>query len=587
MKQLATIVLILATMPALAQIYVSPNYYMYVKGEVLFVKQDVNLQSSGNIYLRNEAQLVQGTTGGSANKGPGKLSLYQEGTSDNYEFNYWCSPVGNASNTVGNENFGITMLGRPVNNISSTPASMLTTDSDGFANPLTISTYWIYKYLPTVSSSWITAGSASTIGPGEGFTMKGTSGSDTNIVEGNGIQNNPGSAQRYDFSGKPNDGNISVAVDTGKFTLTGNPYPSALHVNAFLLDASNTACTGIAYYWEQDKTLNTHNIGQYRGGYGTYSPVSLGSSGIYVSATFNTYNPDGSLNTTGTSSGQTYPRKYAPVGQGFMIQGNSNGTVTLKNTHRTYYKESGSLSDFERMALAVQDSTALQPVSHFKLNIMLENGSSRQLALAFIPEATDGVDWGIDAPLAADLPDDAYFLINDNPYAIEGIDFNINKRVKVGVKSSALSAIKFYIPEIYNFDPEQPVYIYDALDQSYHDIRNDFYEANLTAGVSAERFEVTFASTNLGIKNQDTDNFLITQDNKSHVLRIANPEMIPYDAVNLYDISGRLIINTSGTGAAYFILSTEGLSDGIYIVKILNSRQAVQTQKIMVTSSVQ
>lgn len=585
MKKIITLLLLLPALNAFSQIYVSPNYYMYVKNEVLYVKQDVNMPANGNIYLRNESQLVQGTTGTSTNKGTGKLSLYQEGTSDNFEFNYWCSPVGNASSATGNENFGITMLGRPVTNISSTAATMLTNDSDGFANPLTISTYWIFKYLPAVSAYWITVGSASTISPGEGFTMKGSYGTDTNIVEGNGIQNNPGGpgAQRYDFAGKPNDGNISVTVNTTKFTLTGNPYPSALHLNAFLLDASNTACTGIAYFWEQDKTVNSHNIGQYRGGYGTYSPVSLASSGIYVPATYNAYNPDGSINTVGTSSGQTYQRKYAPIGQGFMIQGNSNSTVTLKNTHRIYYKESGSLSEFERMATTVHDSTeTIQPVPHFKLNVMLDNGFSRQLAMALIPEATDNVDYGIDAPMAGDLPDDAYFLIEGNPYAIEGIAFDINKRIDIGVKSGNSRPITFYIPEIVNFDPEQPIYLYDALDNSYHDIRNEVYEAELTVGVFNERFQITFTADVLNVPSEVAQNITIVQDNKQDLLRISNPDLVQFDGVKLYDISGRLILNILAEAENESAIPTTGLSEGIYIVKITDSDQAVKTQKIII-----
>jgi type IX secretion system substrate protein len=586
MKKIITVLLLLPALSAFSQVYVSTNYYMYVKDQVFYVTQDINLQTSGNIYLRNESQLVQGTTGTSANKGAGKLSLYQEGTSDNYEFNYWCSPVGNASSTTGNENFGITMLGRPVSNISSTPANMITNDSDGIANPLSISTYWIYKYLPAISLYWIAVGNATTIGPGEGFTMKGTTGTDSNVVEGNGIQNNPGGLgeQRYDFAGKPNDGNISVTVAANKYTLTGNPYPSALHVNAFLLDASNSACTGIAYYWEQNKTLNTHVIGQYRGGYGAYSPVSLGSSGIYVPATFNTYNPDGSINTTGTSSGQVYERKYAPIGQGFMIQGSSTSTVTLKNSHRAYYKESGNLSQFERTAAPAQDSLAVPtPISYFKLNAILDNGFSRQFALAFIPEATDGVDRGIDAPLAADLPDDAYLLIDDNPYAIQGIAFEINKRIDIGVKASSNHPITFYISEIINFDPEQPIYLYDALDNSYHDIRSEMYVADLLTGVYNERFQITFTNSNLGIPATTTTAIIIAQDNKQHILHISYPESSDFNTVNLYDISGRLILNVVNPITEQLsTISTSGLSDGVYIVKLLDSGRAVKTQKIII-----
>ena len=51
---------------------------------------------------------------------------------------------------------------------------------------------------------WMHSGAVTNIVPRQGFTMKGTAGSDNTDVGETAI-NNPGSAQRYDFRGKPND----------------------------------------------------------------------------------------------------------------------------------------------------------------------------------------------------------------------------------------------------------------------------------------------------------------------------------------------------------------------------------------------
>ncbi|MDI9309082.1 MAG: T9SS type A sorting domain-containing protein [Limnohabitans sp.] len=67
---------------------------------------------------------------------------------------------------------------------------------------------------------WISAGSTATLNSGEGFTMKGTSGSD-NVVQFSGATQNrilsgttltASGDQRYDFRGIPNDGNISIPM---------------------------------------------------------------------------------------------------------------------------------------------------------------------------------------------------------------------------------------------------------------------------------------------------------------------------------------------------------------------------------------
>jgi Secretion system C-terminal sorting domain len=580
----------------LAQVYVSDNSFIYNRSSLVFVTGNVELNgTNSNFYLRNEGQLLQGTTGTSANRGVGKLSVFQEGSSDNFDYNYWCSPVGNASAAVGNENFGIAMLNRPTTLTASTPVT-ITSAFDGTTSNTTldISKRWIWKYLSSNvydpgGAGWIYVQDTPTLAAGQGFTMKGTSGTDNTNV-GELTLNNPGGAQRYDFRGKPNDGNITVGVDLNKMTLTGNPYPSALHVNAFLLDPANTAFDRTAYYWEHDKTVNSHNLAQYRGGYGTYSPISLVSNGLYVPATFNTYNNDGTLNTTGASSGLSIERKYAPIGQGFMIKGNALGTVTLKNAHREYYQEVGALSQFERMENAATDAPttgvgAINTVSHIRLNTVLNNQFTRQMALAFIPEATMGVDPGIDSesPDGDGLPNDAYFFINNDRYVIEGINFSIEKRVPLGVKVTGNSTFKFNLLEVVNFDDNQPVYIFDAETNLYHNLKLADFTVNLSEGTYNNRFQVTFMDGSLSTTNIISNNLAVVQNNVSQLLSISNPNALELKSAVLYDMAGKLIIEKSDLESKInYEISTSILSEGVYIVKIVAKDGQTMSQKIIV-----
>lgn len=572
---------------SIAQLYVSNNSFVYNKNSVVYATGNVELNgANSNFYLRNQGQLLQGTTGSSTNKGIGKLSVFQEGTVNNFAYNYWCSPVGNASAAVGNENFGITMLNVPTTTTASTPATMITNDSDGQSSSgsLAISTYWIWKFLSSSTyAQWFQSGSTSNIGAGEGFTMKGTAGSDATNV-GETAVNNPGSAQRYDFRGKPNDGNISVNVGLNNHTLTGNPYPSALHVNAFLLDPANSACTGVAYYWEQDKTVNSHLLLAYQGGYGTYSPISLVSSGIYVPATFNTYNLDGSLNTTGASSGLIIQRKYAPIGQGFMVKGLSNGTLTLKNSYRAYNKE-GSFSQFEKNTAAT--ATTVESISQIRLNTIINNQYTSQIALAFVPEATDAVDRGIDAksPVAEDVPSDIYFLLENERYVIQGINFDVDKRIPIGIKAADATTFKFDASTVLNFDESQPIYIYDAQDNTYHDVKNDTYEVTLPSGVYNTRFELTFKNESLSTHPEIASNFVIFQNNAAQQLTISNPNLIAIASVKLFDINGKLLFDNQKLEVKdSYKFPTNGLSEAVYLVQVLTKDNKKVNQKIIISS---
>jgi hypothetical protein len=601
MKKTLLLLSILFSFKGFSQIYVGANAPLYVKSQVLYVGQNINLAANSNLYLRNNSQLVQGTTGTSQNTGTGIVSVYQEGTSDNFDYNYWCSPVGNTAASTGNNNFGITLLHQPTTAITSTPATILPIGSyNGTANPLRIASHWVYKLANANNySQWVQVGTSTTIAPGEGFTMKGTSGSDSTDPEGSGIVNNPGTgAQRYDFRGKPNDGNITVTVGSNDAaTLTGNPYPSALHLNAFLLDPTNTAATGIAYFWQQDKSVNSHNLSAYRGGYAAYAPISLGSNGIYTAATFKSYNSDGTVNNnppTGTSP--VLARKYLPIGQGFLINGTSNGVVTFRNSHRIFYAEGNSLSQFEKPAKKPTSKTTndnyLPPppppsIPYFKLNTIINNEFTRQLALVFVSEATDGVDRGIDAKnMDEDLPNDISFWIENGNYVIQGLSFDLSKKIPLCAKAAATTKFKFYISETVDIDSEQPIYIYDSLDMSYHDIRNTPYEAVVAPGKFTDRFKISFTNGTLGTSDVVKSNFLISQDNKNQVLKAINPNNEIMKSFVLYDILGRAVISNNNLGAEqHFSFSTSGLSSGVYIATFLTADGAKITQKIIISNS--
>ncbi|RUT72108.1 T9SS C-terminal target domain-containing protein [Flavobacterium cupreum] len=599
MKNTLLLLFILISVPGFSQLHIGANTPVYVKNQVLYVTQGMNLAASSNLYLRNNSQLLQGTTGTSTNTGTGIVSVYQEGTSDNFEYNYWCSPVGNPTIATGNTSFGISLLNRPTSSTAAVAATALPLSNyNGTSNPLAIASYWIYKLTNANNySQWVQVGNATTIAAGEGFTMKGTGGTDVTDPETTGVANNPGSAQRYDFRGKPNDGNISVAVGSGNAaTLTGNPYPSAIDLNAFLMDPTNSACTRVAYFWEQDKTTNSHYLSAYRGGYGTYSPGVLGSNGVYVAATFNSYKSDGTLNTTGTSSGLVIQRKYSPVGQGFLINGASNGTVTFKNSHRFFYKEGSPLSQFaksspDKAAAGKEQKEEKEEeiiiISHIKLNTIINNQFTRQLALAFIPEATDGVDPGIDAlNMDQTLPGDVSFWLDNGNYVIQGVNFEVTKKIPLAVKAATNTTLKFYIPEVVNFDPSQNIYIYDELDSSYHDIKTGMYEVTIAPGTYTDRFKIAFTNVTLGVNESAKNNLFISQDNTNKILTASNPNNLVFKSFALYDILGKAVLTKNNLKEEQnYSFSTSGLSSGVYIAAFVTADNEKITQKVIISNS--
>jgi hypothetical protein len=589
-----------------AQLYVSNNSYVFNRNSYVYVTGAVELNgTNSNFYLRNQGQLLQGTTGASANRGTGRLSVFQEGTVNNFAYNYWCSPVGNASATPGNEPFGITMLSVPTTNIASTPA-IISASFNGVssAGSMAIASYWIWRFLSSTNySQWVHSQANTDIQAGEGFTMKGTSGSDATNV-GEPVVNNPGSAQRYDFRGKPNDGNIMINVGLNSFTLTGNPYSSAIDLNAFLTDPLNNAIDGTALFWEQDKTVNSHNIAQYRGGYGVYN----GSTSVYTPATFYTYDVAGNQGSVFSNPNNIYQRRFSPIGQGFMVRGIANGFVQMRNSYRVYRTESvANFSQFERNSnsnenedygfyddipnVAGIDYTQISksPTPHFIVNTSLNNQAVRQIAVCFLPTAIDGVDLADSKfPAAeADIIADMYLVLNNELYVHSTTSFDENKRFPIGFKNATNGLFTFTIKvnEFVNFDVDN-VYLYDNITGVYHDIKNSSCDITLPTGIYNNRFEITFKNSNLSINDDIKSNLMITQNNTTQMVTVQNPNLLEIKSVTLYDLTGKQIFDKQRLGSQNsYQFSTSGLASSVYLVEVLTSENRKMVQKIIVSSN--
>lgn len=616
-----------------AQLFVSSGSFLYVNDQYVTVTQDVNLDNGGNIYLRNESQLLQKTTLGSNNTGFGILSAFQEGTSNNFGYNYWCSPVGEPSGSFGNSDFGISLLKRPTG-LTTFGGEAITTSLNGSTTnaALNISSRWIYTLTTTNQySNWNYIAAATSIAAGQGFTMKGVSGSDNTTVLG--VQNNPGNNQRYDFRGKPNDGTINIpvgnSVDGGtgytESTLTGNPYPSAINLNLFLLENNGRTVdyvtgavspsvlpiiNGNAYFWEHQKPATSHVLSDYVGGYGVYVPnnVNAFSPGTYTSAPWNTYNGDGSFNNASGNSGVNYRRMFSPVGQGFIIKGSvAAGTAVMRNRYRVFNKEGiAENSQFERNAnnydtnsdsdtnwseipnLTGTDYTQFSKlqVPQIRIQTILNNQFTREVVLAFNPNSMDGLDNAYDAPMQGlNLPTDVYFpLTEDNQFAISTLPFDINKRIPFALKAVNQSTFRVYVGEIINFDGTENVFLFDKETNIYHDIKDSFVDITLPAGgTTTDRFEVTFLDETLGNETIKSEQFMIVQNNENELLSIKNPNLVNLKSATLFDITGKLIFTKEKLGSEeIYSFPTIGLSDSIYIVKLITADNQEISKKVSI-----
>lgn len=578
---------------SLAQLTVRNNAYIFATDIEVYVEDDVNLtEANSTFYLRDEAQLIQGP-GNTGNSGVGRLSVYQEGNVDNFAYNYWASPVGNVSaNTTGNRDF------IPNQNIfdvvdltNSNPAGFSTTGYNGTSSPLNIEQYWLWKYNPgTAYSEWDYVGQSGTVEAGYGFTMKGTD-------AGN---------QQYDFRGKPNEGEISTAIGNGLETLIGNPYPSALDALAFIHDPNNVPLldTATLYYWDHDPNANSHVLVNYRGGYGTFT-ITSGGVPSYVAPTYDTYNADGTLNSTGTASTSgKVARRYIPIGQGFMVKGATTGTLLTSDSHRVFYRESAVDSEFFRTAQQNESATTNQTTNQgiqynadglaivpsdfkrFRLNIDFNETYTRQLLQNFHNTATPGEDYGLESRIPEPLNSDAYWPQNTKKLVTQANAYDLDLAIPVVLNLNAQQLIRFRIFDVQNFETNQPIYIHDKVTDMYVDLQSQNFEINLPAGNYTDRFEVVFVEANTLTTDEFAyNNFNVIQNNNKSELVVLNPKKLDIENIKLYDVSGKIIFNeivkNNNERLSY---STKNLSDGVYLVQTTLSNNNTTTKKVIVAN---
>ncbi len=621
--------ILLTSASAFAQLSVKPNgaadSYVYVNDQVLFVTNEINLTRNGtsnnqeaSIYLRNNGQLIQaGTT--SSNSGSGQLSVQQNTPETNaWSYYYWASPVGYPGTLAspqppGNPWAGVINLYEPLPSTSITAArqSLTTTGREGTLTPsMTISTRWLYTFKTpgTEREGNYTRINGNTAVPaGYGFTMKGLG----------PIQTPNQLDQTYEFRGRPNSGTFTIPVKgtiagEAQMTLAGNPYASALDLNQLFHDTGNEEL-GAFWYYDEDRTVASHNYSQKPFGYGVYTPGPQDldgnltdniPEGLHTAAPFYFYYAGGGHGGSQGSGVHNNSKRYAPIGQGIMFVGASDGTVQIKNSHRVFVKEvASSGSVFQRPGgdtdLAASENeadatrSATLPTTAIPDNrtpimriwSIFDEAVTRDMVIAFYDQATDGYDRGLDGLSAQDLQTDAFFPIgNDNdrkPYVINGIKFELNKQIPIAFKIKNQTKLDIKAVEEIK-KPYTQAYIFDRVENTYQQITGGQSASyNLPTGNYNNRFFVVFRNPNIKRDAPQTEldaNKIVMervtffQNNPQHQLEISNPEGYTLKSASVYDMSGKLVISETNLGDNNtYSFYTGNLSNGVYLVKLMTS----------------
>ena len=601
-------------------LYIANDSFLYSKDIVVFVNDDIRLETStSNIYLRGDAQLVQNTN--TKNSDAGSLSIYQNQTTSPYEYNFWCSPVGISSDgtTKANENFNGSNIYDPIDhtdlsNVASTAYTFITSFN---STATALSNYWMYTYRDGEGYyDWVRIRNTGAVEPGYGFTLKGSPNTD-NVL---------------DFRGRPNNGTITVSCnydgdddqptsgpDDAAGTLTGNPYPSALDLKLFFANSNTnrTKLNGEIYFWEQ-KPNNSHYLAHYEGGYGVYTPGNLNDlydNGTYATAPFENYNSDGSIHTTTSGRTTDYSvnnqRRFAAVGQGFMIQSKgTGGNATFDNSMRLYLPQdsdpNGNGAIFGKRASSKTSSERVIAMSHngvdydrilnepkiipeIKIHTKIDNTFYKESIIAFRDATPNNNTYNqfFDGLSINKLESDAYLVSSDKPLSIKSILYEANANIPLGFKASHDNLpFSVSIYKLTNISEEIEIYVYDKLTQEYTDLKQYDFNVILDKGTINDRFEITFSKQN-ALSNEllKLETLSIYQNNETSTIVIHNPSFITIKSFQVYDVNGKLLLNRhlNSSNHTYEFASTN-LNTGVYVAKIQTSVNGELAKKLVISN---
>ncbi len=477
-------------------------------GTTNFVKVNEDLSISGSFTVGDTESLV--TVNESATISGSITKLENSTPLNNFrDFTYWSSPVQNS-------NIGTVFAGVDPNRIFT------------WRTPV-----------PGDPGAWEVASGAMEVG--RGYISEAPSGATQHNIS---------------FSGTPNNGVISRNLGFDNlfaggygFNIIGNPYPSAINIEDFILlsdnsEINNGTMDGTIWLW-------THN-----------TQISGGTTGEFIVDDYATYNLTGGVGSGNpAATGGATPTNNIGSGQGFYVRAVSAGSVFFTNSMRLDNQN----DQFFRPS-DTKTKSSNEEKDRLWLNIeSKEGGAFNQILIGFFDQATDGIDRGYDGLKFNGGNYISFYSMNgEDKLAIQGLgSFNSDRQITLGLDTFIEQTFTISIHELEGVLKTEELYLVDNELGIVHDLKAGGYEFEITAtGNYTDRFTLQFNKSVLSVDDELLDNnFLVINDNGT--LRLRSNSLLM--DVEVFDLLGRKLIDVQPNQREY-PLETSSIAQGTVLV---------------------
>jgi hypothetical protein len=330
------------------------------------------------------------------------------------------------------------------------------------------------------------------------------------------------------------DKTIEISRSSYGWNLIGNPYPCALDIELFLANTGNIAAIEPSY------------LGIYVADVNNFGYIAINSSN--------------GANDLKLASGEAFFVKSA------LTSGSISFTASNMKSHT---------SDAFKSAV-IQNG----------FNLVAESaGNKMSTTVKYIPQMTAGLDPGWDAGLF-DNGDETSFnlfteLVEDN-----GVDFTIqclpdydyeNLVVPVGITAQKGATVEFSLADI-TVPVGYKVFLEDKVSGKFTrlDEQGSSYSVQLNAiSNGTGRFFLHTKQEITGMKDGLSNQILVIPMPQQSIIRVSGIVNLPAQAT-VYDMNGRMIAIKNLTGLNENEIPLQGVSNGIYLIKIKSDKETTQ-----------
>ena len=392
------------------------------------------------------------------------------------------------------------------------------------------------------------------------------------------------------FTGKPHNGQFTTPISRGNYdgpdfdadltnpdnfdttrfddnwNLVGNPYPSAIDAEEFLV-LNQTKIEGSIWVWK-------HGL----------APTST-TSPFYNNFQYNYWTSDYiKYNGLGSTEPDSFAGKIG-AGQGFMVNMLHSATTPNTLAFENSLRADALLMPYDNTDFYRNAQWFSQQKHRIWLDIVnTTNGNSERTLVGYASQATNGRDHLYDCihKITGELS--IYSLLQDEPYSIQGkgLPFTGNDRIPLGVyvNTPGTYAIALYKTDGL-FAGQQPIYLEDKVAGVFHNLKNSPYTVTLPKGELNSRFVLRYSIPGNPVLNLDSVAYEATIKVVAQQRVISVQAEEPIQEVMVYDLQGRLLTHLTAVHDLKAQTSPIEGEQQTLIVKIILETGAVMTQKVV------